>query len=44
MAIRNSQTGEVLRSYNIEELKAAARLMRGYDLAALNAAADTAPP
>ena len=38
MAIRNSQTGEIQRSYNIEELKDAATLMRGYDLVALNAA------
>ena len=38
MAIRNSQTGEVIRNYSIEELKDSARLMRGYDLVALNAA------
>jgi transketolase len=38
MSIRNSQTGEVVRPYTVEELKDAARLMRGYDLVALNAA------
>ena len=36
MALKNSVTGEVRRSYNITE--DAARLMRGYDLVALNAA------
>jgi len=38
MALKNSVTGEVRRSYNITELEDAARLMRGYDLVALNAA------
>ena len=38
MSIQNSVTGEVLRSYSIDELKEQANLMRGYDLAALCAA------
>jgi transketolase len=38
MALRNSSTGEIRRPYSIEELKDAAKLMRGYDLVALNAA------
>ncbi len=38
MSIQNSVTGEVLRSYTIDELKEQAALMRGYDLAALCAA------
>ena len=38
MSIQNSTTGEVLRSYNIDELKEQANLMRGYDLVALCAA------
>jgi transketolase len=38
MALRNSVTGTVRRPYSIEELKDAAKLMRGYDLVALNAA------
>jgi transketolase len=38
MALKNSVTGEVRRSYNITELEDAASLMRGYDLVALNAA------
>jgi transketolase len=38
MPIQNSTTGEVLRSYNIDELKQQANLMRGYDLVALCAA------
>ena len=38
MSIQNSATGEVLRSYSIDELKQQANLMRGYDLAALCAA------
>src|SRR3974390_2455075 len=38
MALRDSSTGEVLRQYSIEELKDAAALMRGYDLAVLCAA------
>src|SRR5450755_1900542 len=39
MSILNSTTGEVLRRYSIDELKEQANLMRGYDLAALCAAA-----
>ncbi len=38
MALKNSVTGEVRRAYSVEELKDAAKLMRGYDLVALNAA------
>jgi transketolase len=38
MALKNSVTGEIRRFYNIEDLKDAAKLMRGYDLVALNAA------
>ncbi len=38
MPIQNSVTGEVLRSYSIDELKQQATLMRGYNLAALCAA------
>src|SRR6202158_4834560 len=38
MSIQNSATGEVLRSYSIDELKQQATLMRGYDFAALCAA------
>jgi transketolase len=38
MALQNSATGEVRRAYSIEELEDAAKLMRGYDLVALNAA------
>jgi len=38
MSIQNSTTGEVLRSYSIDELKEQANLMRGYDLVALCAA------
>jgi transketolase len=38
MGLMNSATGEVRRTYSIEELKDAAKLMRGYDLVALNAA------
>jgi len=38
VAIKNSTTGEVVRSYSIDELKDAANLMRGYDLVALCAA------
>jgi transketolase len=38
MALRNSSTGEIRRSYSIEQLKETAQLMRGYDLVALNAA------
>jgi len=38
MAIKNSNTGEIVRKCSIEELKEAANLMRGYDLVALCAA------
>ena len=38
MSIQNSSTGDVLRSYSIDELKEQANLMRGYNLAALCAA------
>jgi transketolase len=38
MALKNSVTGEVRRPYTITDLEDAARLMRGYDLVALNAA------
>ena len=38
MSIQNSTTGEVLRSYSIDELKQQANLMRGYNLAVLCAA------
>jgi transketolase len=38
MALKNSVNGEVGRTYSIEDLKDAAKLMRGYDLVALNAA------
>src|ERR1700693_615494 len=38
MALTDSTSGKVMRRYSIEELKDAARLMRGYDLVALNAA------
>ncbi len=38
MALKNSVTGEIRRAYTIDELEDAARLMRGYDLVALNAA------
>lgn len=38
MAIIDSTTGRVIRSYSIEELKSAANLMRGYNLVALCAA------
>jgi transketolase len=38
MALKNSVNGEIGRTYSIEDLKDAARLMRGYDLVALNAA------
>ena len=39
MAITDSKTGAVVRDYSIEQLKEAANLMRGYDLAVLCAAA-----
>ena len=38
MALQNSATNEIRRTYSIEDLKDAAKLMRGYDLVALNAA------
>jgi transketolase len=38
MAIKDSTTGTVIRSYSVEELREAANLMRGYDLVALCAA------
>jgi transketolase len=38
MALRDSSTGKVIRSYSVEQLKEAANLMRGYDLVALCAA------
>ncbi len=38
MSIRDSKTGEVLRTYSVDELKAQANLMRGYNLIALCAA------
>ncbi|MGZ4824582.1 MAG: transketolase, partial [Terriglobales bacterium] len=38
MAIIDSKTGKVVRDYSIDQLKDAARLMRGYDLVALCAA------
>ena len=38
MSIRNSKTGEVLRTYTIDELKQQANLMRGYNLVSLCAA------
>ncbi|MGB9158698.1 MAG: transketolase [Candidatus Sulfotelmatobacter sp.] len=38
MALTDSTTGNVIRDYSIEQLKDAANLMRGYDLAALCAA------
>jgi len=38
MSIQNSQTGEILRTYSIDELKQQANLMRAYDLVALCAA------
>jgi transketolase len=39
MALKNSSTNEIRRTYSIEDLKDAAKFMRGYDLVALNAAA-----
>ena len=38
MALTDSTSGKVIREYSIEELKDAAKLMRGYDLVALHAA------
>jgi len=38
MALRDSKTGMVTKEYSIEELRDAARLMRGYNLVALCAA------
>jgi transketolase len=39
MPITDSKTGKIVRDYSIEQLKEAAKLMRGYDLVALCAAA-----
>lgn len=38
MALVNSATGEVRHQYSIEDLEESAKLMRGYNLVALNAA------
>ncbi len=38
MAIKDFTTGNIVRDYSVEELKDAAKLMRGYDLVALCAA------
>ncbi|MGO9649645.1 MAG: transketolase [Terriglobales bacterium] len=38
MAIKDSTSGKTIRDYSVEQLKDAARLMRGYDLVALCAA------
>jgi transketolase len=38
MALTDSNSGNIVREYSIEELKDAAKLMRGYDLLALHAA------
>ncbi|MGO9084323.1 MAG: transketolase [Candidatus Sulfotelmatobacter sp.] len=38
MALIDSSSGNVVRDYSIEELRDAAKLMRGYDLVALHAA------
>ena len=38
MALKDSTTGNTIRSYSIEQLREAANLMRGYDLVALCAA------
>jgi transketolase len=38
MALRDATTGQVTKEYSIEELREAARFMRGYDLVALCAA------
>ena len=38
MALVNSSTGKVRRLYSIDELKGSAKMMRGYNLVALNAA------
>jgi transketolase len=38
MPLLNSQTGEIRKDYSVEELKQAAREMRGYNLVSLNAA------
>ncbi len=38
MAIVSAKTGKVTKSYNVQELKEAANLMRGYDLVTLAAA------
>src|ERR1700756_2348053 len=38
MALRDSNTGTILRQYSVEELTDAAKMMRAYDLVALCAA------
>jgi len=38
MALRDSQIGRIAKEYSIDELREAARLMRGYNLVALCAA------
>jgi transketolase len=38
MSLTDSSTGKIVRDYSVDELKAAANLMRGYNLAALCAA------
>jgi transketolase len=38
MAIRDSRTGEIVRTYTIKELEDSANRMRGYDLTVLCAA------
>lgn len=38
MSLVNAKTGTPRKSYSIDELREAARMMRGYDLVALNAA------
>jgi transketolase len=38
MALRDSATGQLIRSYSVDELRDTANLMRGYDLVALCAA------
>ena len=38
MALIDSTSGNIVRDYSIEELRDAAKLMRGYDLVALHAA------
>ena len=43
MALRDSKTGLVTKEYSIDDLREAARLMRGYDLVALCAAGSGHP-